>query len=385
MGSNEHENRYLAPLDSNPEELDVETIIKKMYKMLLEMDVAGQKKLTLTARDYIDTQLFDESGKIMPTRIDYARKLVENVYFGDFARTRNLMTETQPEKNKNEVSEKKLFIFPCLDLEHPVDQLRIMRITSHEWETANWGGAYSTTCTDPPQWFTDLTPDWESPQNRSGATRGKIITNIDGTLVTITRSELSHENGTDYWQSFVFKSKEDADRFSMWLARKEKEVDGSITFQDKLSDLLAGQLIRTKFFNWKNLSNVDGNYALFADILRCAAALTHGFSRYAASTTTGIQFKEIKKILDDNQITFPTLFTATEEFFASIDKEIHTLTDPAAEALKISPEYLSADQNKRRWLENDARIESIPEQKFRELLDNALEKIVNRAKELSSI
>lgn len=362
------------------ESFDTETEVREIYRMLGEMDKAKQRKLTLSAREYIEGQLFDDAGKIRPQRLPTARKLVETVYFGEYAKVKALLSKEVSEQVE-EVEKRDVFNFPEIrEAGYPHHFLKIFRGEDKTWSTTSWGGAYSTTCDTPPQWLLDLTPEWDAytrPSEDNNYLLEKQII-IDGVPVDIERHYRPHENGVDFWQHFSFASKEAATKFTHWLNKKETETNAHFhTPEEKVA--LAFDYSGRAIIDWSRLDLFDPSYFLLADSIRHTQTMTN----YGGTSTLELRGENLEKFSQEHGVSVDQLCAGAQKFCNEINRKLLELTEPAVKQLEESAEYKDLPyHHKTDSRQQEVRQQAVTETMLRTLLEGWQEKIIQKAKGL---
>ena len=86
-------------LNQPEESLDLEVGVKYIYSLVNEMDLHHCSRMTQKIKTYMEETLFDEQKQIKPTRLNYLKKLVEDVYYGEYLQYKNLKQPNRKDIN----------------------------------------------------------------------------------------------------------------------------------------------------------------------------------------------------------------------------------------------------------------------------------------------
>ena len=118
------------------------------------MDLHHCSRMTQKIKTYMEETLFDEQKQIKPTRLNYLKKLVEDVYYGEYLQYKNLKQPNRKDINEPQKTDKHFFkiFFAGMGYKER-NHLEFCRLSETLWNTSEIGIGYTTTCSQKPDWL----------------------------------------------------------------------------------------------------------------------------------------------------------------------------------------------------------------------------------------
>jgi|GEM_PF-2852691 len=339
------------------ENLDLEQELRNIYELINEMDANKCSFMTMPIKEYIEESI-DEQGLVRPTRIEYLKKMVNRIYFGEY-----LESQKRKERKSEDDPFKRNFYQICFEGKgyYGMNWIEFERIDSKTWRTSEIGSGYTTTCSKNPEWLSEILEGlpWKKTSfekyEETYRMRYEAKGNILGINVTVRETQRRHENGKCSYYIFEFSSEEDANQFSKFLMQKEKEV--SLLEKDKLlKNLRVNDYL---LFSWHQFYFIDPKYDLLS------------------ASKQGYYDEDFLKM---HKIDYLDLENAVEDYIEAVVEKLRQLTENAVEEAKKlkPPKDFESIYDYARYL-YEVRQNAINWEMVEKLLENHEEEILKKA------
>lgn len=236
---------------------DLNEEVRNIYRRICEMDKGRQSVMIIPIKSYLE-KIVDEKGNINPTRVEYLRKMVDRIYFGEYQELKEL---EKKENGGDDFTKRTIFQITFEgEAPHGINHLDFYRINEKTWRTSDIGEGWTVTCSYDPEWLVfDEPEEWEEMANTDLNTEniykhdrvGK--TKIFGMNVSILITDFKHANGKGCVYHFEFQTKEDADKFAEFLEEKRRE---QMSPDERLKFMRDDRY----FFKWEQIPLIDEKY-----------------------------------------------------------------------------------------------------------------------------
>lgn len=232
---NVEQGSYFEAGDQGKENLDLESALKDVYSLLVEMD---QKRFDIfEIKNYIAKNVFDEVGNIKPERMEFLTKMINKKYYDEYLRSEKYLDYIRSEMNGRQESEYKADkpfygmsfegTFEAYGEKYP-NSMVLDRISVFEWVTKEVGSGYSVFAGQFPEWLNFNHGEWEETNrveidddNYKIEYLAKAFLN-DGTEFKLFKTFRSHLGGKCEKYRLRFDSRTDADKFGKYLWETEQ-------------------------------------------------------------------------------------------------------------------------------------------------------------------